>query len=118
MPRNWEFYNIFGSEPVVGWGRASRAAQRLAKRVSTSGRRRARRAKGAEREKTRKEDGVREESGCRYESNGRVRASREDGYPLFESRSRGTAAALARRTVIAHSLHRSAAVARMKNAHG
>lgn len=72
MPRNWEFYNIFGSEPVSaerqpGAGRSEERGE------GTTGK------KGRERRLRRWV--------IRLGYHGGPAASREDGYPLFESRN-------------------------------
>lgn len=66
MPRNWEFYNIFGSEPVSAAGRAAQRGEDDRK-------------KGRERRLRRWV--------IRLGYGGGPAASREDGYPLFESRN-------------------------------
>jgi len=69
MPRNWEFYNIFGSEPVSAEpGRGVEVERRP-------------------RERKIEKDGLPRWVLRSVGYGGGPAASREDGYPLFESRN-------------------------------
>ena len=69
MPRNWEFYNIFGSEPVS-----------LGKSLGTLGKNEKDRPTGGEEQRRRMDRRL-------YGGTGGPAASREDRYPLFEGRT-------------------------------